>query len=186
MTDWNELVARVMQRDQAAMAQLYDLTSGQVFGLCIRILRDRDAAEEAALDAYLQVWSRTASYDAQRGTFLAWLLTLARSRALDRLRSLRAATRREEPLERCDPASPADGTPAPALAGERKKLVAAALEKVSNEEREVLGFAFFQGLSHSEIAERLREPLGTVKSRIRSGMMKLRFYLAPLATGGAA
>lgn len=185
------LIERIREGDQAALGELYDRTSALVHGLCLRILRDPSAAEEVTLDVYMQAWNQAAAYDAARGNPESWLLVIARSRALDRLRSGKRARMLETPasesIDRLE-VDPGPGSPAtlPADATERRRIVAAALEKVSVEEREVLGCAFYRGMSHSEIANFLRQPLGTVKSRIRSGLSKLRRSLAPLAAGGVA
>jgi RNA polymerase sigma-70 factor (ECF subfamily) len=185
------LIERIREGDQGALGELYDRTSALVHGLCLRILREPSAAEEVTLDVYLQVWNQAAAYDATRGNPEGWLLVIARSRALDRLRAGRRVRAVEmtasDAIDRLE-VEPNGTAPAPLHAdtAERRRIVAAALEKVSAEEREVLGCAFYRGMSHSEIASFLRQPLGTVKSRIRSGLSKLRRSLAPLAAGGVA
>lgn len=179
-----DLIRHVAEHDEAAMSALYDRMAGQVFGLALRILRDRGAAEEATLDVFMQVWRQAAAYDPSRGGPSTWLLTLARCRALDRRRALESRRSPERPLE-CALQSEAGGeSPETSTGcGERRESVRRALARVSAEEREVLGFAFFLGLTHSEIAARLSQPLGTVKTRIRNGMIKLRNFLQPLETG---
>jgi RNA polymerase sigma-70 factor (ECF subfamily) len=180
------LIERMTRGDQAALGEFYDKTSGLVFGLCQRIVRDPAAAEEITLDVFMQAWNQAAVYDASRGTPEAWLLVIARSRALDHLRSARTSKARqvESIDEICsEPAAVADVT-AGAAATDRRRIVSQALERVSKEEREVLGYAFFSGMSHSEISSHLKQPLGTVKSRIRSGLTKLRRTLAPYVMSG--
>jgi len=175
------LVGQVAAGDQSALATLYDTTNRLVYGLVLRVLRDASTAEEVLLDVYTQVWRQAASYDTGRGTPLAWLTTIARSRAIDRLRSGWQDQQRKEPLESlgeapASAASPEDLT----VASERQRFVRTALETLSPEQREVIELAYYSGLSHSEIAAKLNQPLGTVKTRTRLGMMKLREALAPM------
>lgn len=169
--------------NQASLGRLYDATSGLVYGLVLRILRDPTEAEEVTLDVYAQAWRRAASYDPGRGRPTTWLLTMARSRAIDRLR----ATQRErgqEPLDNhLDLADPGLDPAEQSLTGERGTLIRAALAGLGPEQREAIELAFFAGLTHVEVAERLKEPLGTVKTRIRAGMIRLREALRPLTNG---
>lgn len=182
--DLISLVEQVAAGDQAALATLYDTTNRLVYGLILRVLGDVSSAEEVLLDVYTQVWRQAASYDAGRGTPLAWLTTIARSRAIDRLRSGWQDQQRKESLETLgDAASAAANPEETTVASERQRLVRAALEKLSPEQREVIELAYYSGLSHSEIAEKLNQPLGTVKTRTRLGMMKLREALAPMLGG---
>jgi len=174
------LLAAIARGEESALAALYDETSPWVYGFTRRILRDTEAAEEVTLEVYLQAWRRAAEYSPRRGSPGAWLLTIARSRAIDRLRSTAARARREEPFcEGFDPPSAAIGPPAASAEAERQRLVAEAIASLPREQRRAIELAFFEGLSHGEIAERLGEPLGTVKTRIRLGMMKLRETLKP-------
>jgi len=180
-----ELIARCARGDQAALARLYDTTAAQVNGLALRILGDRDTAEEITGDVFLQAWRAAATYDASRGSPIAWLLTMARSRAIDRLRATAGDRRRTAPFELGLKA--ASGEPGPEEAsslGQRGRFVHAAMERLSREQREVIELAFFTGLSHSEIADTLGAPLGTIKTRIRLGMSRLRDVL--VAQGGLA
>jgi RNA polymerase sigma-70 factor (ECF subfamily) len=175
------LVQRMAEGDQSALAALYDATNRLVYGLILRVLNDASSAEEVLLDVYTQVWRQAASYDTGRGTPLAWLTTIARSRAIDRLRSGWQDQQRKEPLDSlgdapANAASPEDMT----VASERQQFVRAALAALSPEQREVIELAYYSGLSHSEIAAKLNQPLGTVKTRTRLGMMKLREALAPM------
>jgi RNA polymerase sigma-70 factor (ECF subfamily) len=160
--------------DQSAMTALYDATNRLVYGLVLRILCDPAIAEEVMLDVYMQVWRQAAGYDMQRGSPLAWLTTVARSRAIDRLRSGKQRQQREEPLESADNHSSPANIEEAACASELRVRVQAALDLLSPEQREVIELAYYGGLSHSEIATRLAKPLGTVKTRTRLGMMKLR------------
>jgi RNA polymerase sigma-70 factor (ECF subfamily) len=176
-----QLIRRIAAGEQDALGQLYDSTNRTVFGLIVRILNDPAAAEEVALEVYTQVWRQASSYDPRRGTPSAWLLTIARSRAIDRFRSTDQARRRQEPLStvetaRADITDPEES----ASEAERRELVRAALDALPPEQREVIELAYFGGLSHSEIAERCSLPLGTVKTRTRLAMVRLRTALGSL------
>jgi RNA polymerase sigma-70 factor (ECF subfamily) len=182
--DLISLVQRVAAGDQAALAALYDTTNRLVYGLVLRVLGDASSAEEVLLDVYTQVWRQANSYDTNRGAPLAWLTTIARSRAIDRLRSGWQDQQRKEPLDvlgdaPAGAASPEDMT----VASERQRFVRAALNSLTPEQREVIELAYYSGLSHSEIAAKLNQPLGTVKTRTRLGMMKLREALGPMLGG---
>ena len=167
--------------DQQALGDLYDITSPRVYGLAVRILGEVAAAEDVVIEVYAQVWSQAGAYDARRGSVLAWLLTRTRSRAIDLLRSRNRATERTAPLEQAGEL-PAE-TPDPeetSLAAERRRLIQQALEGLQPEQRQVIELAYFSGLSHTEIAARLDQPLGTVKTRVRTGMLRLRESLDSL------
>lgn len=175
------LVQRVAQGDQGALATLYDHTNRLIYGLIMRVLGDVSTAEEVLLDVYTQVWRQAATYDTGRGSPLAWLTTIARSRAIDRLRSGWQEQQRREPLDIISDAPTHEANPEETtVASERQRFVRAALAKLAPEQREVIELAYYGGLSHSEIAARLKQPLGTVKTRTRLGMIKLREALAPL------
>lgn len=180
------LMARLAAGDAAAAAEFYDATCHVVLGLALRILRDRAAAEDVMIEVYTQVWSLAPTYDAGRGSPSGWLLTLTRSRALDALR----ARRRDAATETLDAAADhpcaRPGPEATSLAAERRRFVTGALSRLDAGQREAIHLAYFGGLSHSQIAARLGQPLGTVKTRIRQGMIHLRELLGPLgpsATG---
>ncbi|MDX2032391.1 MAG: sigma-70 family RNA polymerase sigma factor [Blastocatellia bacterium] len=177
-----ELVRKIAAGDQAAMAALYDSTSRLVYGLALRVLGDAATAEEVTLDVYTQVWRQAAAYDTGRGSPLAWLTTIARSRAIDRLRSGWQDQQRKQPLETVGdaPASAAAGPEEMTVAAERQRFVRQALAQLAPEQREVLELAYYSGLSHSEISAKLNQPLGTVKTRTRLGMIKLREALGPI------
>ncbi len=175
------LVQQIAKNDQLALATLYDATNRLAYGLILRVLGDASLAEEVLLDVYTQIWRQAANYDTGRGSPLAWLMTIARTRAIDRLRSGWQDKHRKEPLDLLNDretgaASPEEMT----VASERQKFVRAALSELTPEQREVIELAYYGGLSHSEIALKLNQPLGTVKTRTRLGMMKLREALAPM------
>jgi len=156
------------------MAAFYDLTCAKVFGLAIHILKDGGLAEEVAMDTYWQVWQEAGRYSEARGRPLAWLLMMARSRAIDRLRAMKKQFP-ECGIDGFDDelADPGDGPEDVLAAGERGRLVRACLAQLPPLERQKLALAFFKGLSQSEIALYCGMPLGTVKTYIRTGMARL-------------
>jgi len=178
------LIKGVADQDQQAMAGLYDATSRLVYGLVLRILGDPSAAEEVVLDVYMQAWRQASRYSEERGSPMAWLTTIARSRALDRLRSGSQDRQRSQPLEMVEHRATSIGADDAAMASELQKLVLGALDTLSPEQREVIELAYYRGLSHREIAAELGQPLGTVKTRTRLGMIKLREMLKPLTAEG--
>jgi RNA polymerase sigma-70 factor, ECF subfamily len=184
--DWAALLQRLVGGDHATLAELYDASSNVVFGLALRILGERSAAEDAMVEVYTQVWAQAKSYDPQRGTPLSWLLTVTRSRAIDlaRVRGRNQAAEPIETIENVPSASP--GPEETSVVGERRRVVCQALESLSADQRQVIELAYFSGLSHTEIAAKLEQPLGTVKTRIRMGLMRLRELLGPLAPPTAA
>ena len=182
--DWVALIKRVAEGDQSALTALYDATSRLVFGLIMRVVSDRSTAEEVLLDVYTQVWRQAGAYDVSRGAPLAWLMTIARTRGIDRLRSGRYEQQNKEALDTIREVSASTASPEEAtVASERQRLVRSALATLSAEQREVIELAYYSGLSHSEIALRLGQPLGTVKTRTRLGMIKLRDMLRPVLEG---
>ncbi len=179
-----DLLARLAQGDSSALSALYDETSRPVYGLCLRILGDPADAEETTLDVFTQAWRQAARYDAARGEVVTWLLTLAHSRAIDKLRSRASVRKREQGLdEAAEFVSPSSDPETSSAASQRARRVRKALDVLSADQRQVIELAYFEGLTHVEIAERIRQPLGTAKSRIRLGMIKLREALAPLSEG---
>jgi len=182
--DLTALVRSIAGGDQAALGTLYDATSRLVFGLALRILGDRATAEEVMLDVFTQVWRQAGNYDRHRGSPMAWLMTIARSRAIDRLRSGWQDQQRKEPLDAVGPARAPGASPEESTEmAERRRLVRKALGAISPEQRELIEMAYYGGLSHSEIALQTSLPLGTVKTRIRLGMLKLKERLGPVLEG---
>jgi RNA polymerase sigma-70 factor (ECF subfamily) len=182
-------VARASQGDETALATLYDLHSRAVYSLAVRIVGDEADAEDVLLDVFDQAWRQAGRYDARRGTVAAWLLNLARSRAIDRLRARRArpdaGAATDDVALALLPAHVAD--PADALAATRDaEKVRRALSELPVLQRLAIELAYFEGLTQSEIADRLEQPLGTVKTRIRNGLLKLREVLSGTAAGGTA
>ncbi len=178
------LITLTAQGDQSALATLYDRTSPQVFGLAVKILNNREAAEEVTLDVYAQIWRQAHTYDRTRGAPGAWLMMVARTRAIDRFRAGAIEHGRVESLDAIEFFASDGETPEQDVEGqERRRYVRQALDLLSEEQRQAIALAYFYGLSQSEIAEKLQVPLGTVKTRIRLGMIKLREALAPYETG---
>jgi RNA polymerase sigma-70 factor (ECF subfamily) len=176
------LLRRIASGDEAALEKLYASTSPKVAARALRILRQREEAEEATLDVYTQAWRRARDYDAGRGTVLAWLLALTRARAIDRLRATRGARTAEQVLEHDLPAPDGEnggerGPAEAAVAAERAGRVQVALARISDDQRRAICAAYFSGLTHAQIALTLGIPLGTVKRRIRSGLEQLRQLL---------
>lgn len=182
--EWAGLLARIAVGDQSALAELYDASSPKVFGLAMKILGDHAAAEETTLDVYTQVWRRISTYDPERGTPGSWLMTLAKHRAIDRFRSSYLERGRQVPLEQAAELPGREETPEQYSAGlERQRLVQDALATLSADQRQAIALAYYWGMSQSEVADQLKLPLGTVKTRIRLGMIKLREVLAPHGEG---
>lgn len=179
------LVARMAGGDEHALAGLYDRTNRIVFGLALRILGEPSSAEDITMEVYLQVWRTAASYVPQRGTVLSWLATLTRSRAIDCLRSRKA--RRAELEEHIDEVPELrDLRPGPEQASVEEALartVQKAMAQLSLDQREAVELAYFSGLTHAEVAVQTGLPLGTVKTRIRLGMLNLRKLLGPHLEG---
>ncbi len=179
MAALEHLLKDIAAGDQAALGLLYDATSRRVFGLALRILRDHHAAEEVTLDVYTRVWQQASRFEASRGSAETWLLTLAHHQAIDHLRSRKRRAEREFPLE--PEFDVPDGQPSPetmSCDADLARRVRAALQEIPEEQRRAIVAAYFEGLSHSEIAAAFGQPLGTVKTRIRSGMIALRRALA--------
>jgi RNA polymerase sigma-70 factor, ECF subfamily len=179
---WRVYLARIADGEQAALGSLYDESSSLVYSLVLRVLANVADAEEVTMDVYSQVWKGAAGYDTSRGSVTAWLITLARSRAIDRVRSRTSRARKETALPETFDA-PSTGISPEQETGDsqRRQQVLAALATLPAEQRQLLELAFYSGLTHSELAERVGQPLGTVKTRIRAGMTKLREQLAGVA-----
>lgn len=179
--DDRALVAEIVRRQPEALERLYERYRMVVYHLAFKILHNRESAEEVVLEVFWQVWRDADRYDSQRGSVGAWIATAARSRAIDALRARRGNPAAEENVEQTFLATdPGDDPEAQLTLGQRAELVRSALASVPADQRTALELSFFSGLSHAEIAERLQEPLGTVKTRIRSALLRLREQLRPL------
>ena len=169
------LLDRIVARDEHAVAELYDKHCRLLFGLILRILRDRSEAEEVLQEVFLQVWTRAETFNVALGSPAGWLVRIARNRAIDRLRAnaVRLRAVEEAPVDTTSAASPETN----AALGEQQRAVARALDTLPSEQRVLIEQAYFLGLTQSELAERFKLPLGTVKTRIRTGMLALREQL---------
>lgn len=176
-----DLVERIRQGDQAALDLLYKRYSAPVYSLVWKVLQNSEEAEDVALDVFWQVWRQAERYDPSRGAPPAWIFTLARSRAIDRLRARKRREDRNVSID--DPElsiDPIDEKAAPddvVSFRQNRDAVRAAMSKLSAVQREAVELAFLEGMTHVEIAEKLGQPLGTVKTRIRQGLIRLRKHL---------
>jgi RNA polymerase sigma-70 factor (ECF subfamily) len=181
--DWIGLVQSIAARDQLALQALYNQTHRIVFTLMVRITNDRETAEELTVDVFHDVWRRAAAYDPAGGSVIGWILNQARSRAVDRVRfeqrKKRVNHHADTPLTSTAPTGPQEAFDV----REQGCLLRKALQVLTPEERKAIETAFFSELTYCEVATRLRQPLGTVKTRIRSGLGKLRQALAGALMG---
>jgi RNA polymerase sigma-70 factor, ECF subfamily len=173
MTTDLALVAAVRSGDQGAMAALYDRYSSIVYAVALRVLQDTGAAEDVLQDIFMQLWRKPGAFDASRGNMAAWLAVITRNRAIDALRRRRPQDDIENVIVSVEPD----------LASETERVramdkVRGALQDMPPAQRSALEMAYFEGLTHSEIAEKTGEPLGTIKTRIRTGLLSLRRVLA--------
>lgn len=171
----NRLLARVATGDEHAFARLYRLTAARLYGAIVRMIRDRNEAEDLLQEVFTTAWRRADSFDGTRGTAMTWLMTLARNRTIDRIRQ-----HRELPLDDELALSIPDENPTPELsaqASEERMRLEHALAHLGEQQAHVLREAFHGGASYAELAERMQVPLGTLKSWIRRSLMRLRIYL---------
>lgn len=172
---------RIAHGDEAALKLVYDALAPRVLGIAQQVLRDRAVAEEATVDVFAQVWRQAARYDADKGTVSTWVCTLARTRAIDLRRQRQRHQSREADLGASDVESFSDPAASPlgdAAASDRAEVIQEALDGLPGDQRRAVVAAFFGGLSHTEIAASFGQPLGTVKTRIRSGLAALRTALS--------
>jgi RNA polymerase sigma-70 factor (ECF subfamily) len=171
------LIERLATRDAAALAALYDRHARPIYSLALRILQDQADAEDVAQEVFAQAWQQAARYDVGRGTVAGWLLNMTRSRAIDLLRARRSGGREVRGDQETPAMASVDPAPRPealAVTAQQAAAVRAALQRLPALQRVALELAYFDGLSQSEIAAQLDQPLGTVKTRIRLGLLKLR------------
>lgn len=175
--DWERLVRAVATGDQLALHALYDRSHRVVFTLTMRITRNRETAEELTVDVFHDVWRRAQGYDPANGTVLGWIMNQARSRAIDRVRFENRQKRREPAPGTAMDEEATDSRDAYEVQQEQRQL-RSAMQALTAGEREAIEVAYFSGLTYAETATRLDQPLGTVKTRIRSALQKLRHALA--------
>jgi len=179
-----EMIARIGRRDQGAFSALYDRLSGPLYSLAMKMLGDPAEAQDALQEVFLQIWSRAGTYDPEQSSVFSWTVLLTRSRVIDRLRA-RGRRSRVVVASTEDAPTAADASTVESAADTAEKNDEAArvryvLTNLPSEQRETIELAFFEHLSHHEIAARLGQPLGTVKARIRRGLLKLRQRLNTL------
>ena len=181
------LMARVEARDADALGELYDRHAGRLLALARRVLGDGGEAEEVLQEVFLFVWRSAASFDPVRGHVLTWLLIVTRSRAIDRLRTRRGGSRPEVRSLEDVAEMPASGEDVEGNTAGRQwaTICRSAVGQLPDDQRRALELAYFEGLTHQEIAERTSTPLGTVKTRVRLGLMKLRERMRPYWGSGS-
>jgi RNA polymerase sigma-70 factor, ECF subfamily len=168
------LLRRCALGDEECFAQLYDLTSRRVHGLVLRVIRDPAQAEEVTQEVYLQAWRTSSRYDEQKGSALSWLMTLAHRRAVDRVRAAEAASRQDTSYHQRSQVVPHDTTAEAAETSIEAHRVRTALGELTGVQRQALELAYFGGYTHTEVATMLDLPVGTAKTRIRDGLIRLR------------
>ena len=172
--DLADLLKACGRGDQAAFAQLYDATSSRVVGLAVRVVRDLAQAEEVAQEAFLEIWKTSGRFDPAKGSPLGWLLTIVHRKAVDRVRSAEASTRRDTTYHQRNQPVEHDSTAEAATASLEARRVRQALSSLTPVQREALELAYFGGYTHTEVATMLELPVGTAKTRIRDGLIRLR------------
>lgn len=172
--DLADLLKACGKGDEASFAQLYDATSSRVVGLAVRVVRDPAQAEEVAQEAFLEIWRTSGRFDPAKGSPLGWLLTIVHRKAVDRVRSAEAATRRDTTYNQQNQPVEHDSTAEAGLASMEARRVRGALKSLTAVQREALELAYFGGYTHTEVATMLELPVGTAKTRIRDGLIRLR------------
>ena len=173
-----ELIEKLRRGDKNAFRELYARYSQVVYNLAFRMLRSREEAEEVVQEIFLQVWNKADSYDSERGAISTWIVNIARSRAIDKLRTLGYRDQTTELIEdRVN--SKSDFSRIIEDREESRKIIREALDSLPENQRIAIEMVFFEGLTHIEAAERLKEPVGTIKTRIRLGVSKLKEKIAP-------
>lgn len=176
-----DLLRRIAAQDRQALAELYDELAGLLFAASLRIVGDPSEAEEVMQDVFVQIWERAETFDPALGTPTSWATRIARNRSIDRLRSRQRRARALDELENLVAAELSESPAREELSRDEQSAVRSALNGLPTDQRQSIELAFFGGLSHGEIAELLKQPLGTVKARIRRGMLKLKDTLQAYA-----
>ncbi len=169
-----DLLRRSARGDQVAFAELYDATQARVFGLAVRVVRDPAQAEEVTQEAFLEVWRTATRFDADKGSALSWLMTICHRKSVDRVRSAEASTRRDTSYHQQNHTVDTDTTADAAQASMEAQRVRSALTSLTDVQREAIELAYFGGYTHTEVAGILDLPVGTAKTRIRDGLIRLR------------
>ncbi|MGD0870489.1 MAG: sigma-70 family RNA polymerase sigma factor [Bryobacteraceae bacterium] len=173
-----DLVLRLQRRDPRALAELYDRYGRLAYALILRVVRDVGAAEDLVQETFLRVWTRSRAFDPQKGAIGPWLLAVARHRAIDYLRSADGRERNSVEFEETDHPSLFTGMEQRIPASDRARRVQAAVEKLSASQRQVIELAYFEGLTQTEMAERMGQPLGAVKAWVRAAWRNLRHQIS--------
>jgi RNA polymerase sigma-70 factor, ECF subfamily len=168
------LLQRSARGDEAAFAELYDATSARVYGLALRVVRDPAQSQEVTQEAYLEIWRTSSRYDPARGSAISWMMTIVHRKAVDRVRSAEAASRRETAYHDTHRTIDHDATADAAESSFEARRVRTALAGLTAVQREALTLAYFGGYTHTEVAQLLDLPVGTAKTRIRDGLIRLR------------
>ena len=170
------LLHRVADGDPTAFRKLYDATSPHLYAIALKMMRGHAAADDVLQDAFVQVWHRAGDYHVERGRVIAWLATIVRYRAIDRLRGRRSGMPLDESPGGMDPIDPdaAAGPLNSAMAADDSRFLSRCLERLSDTQQQSVALAFFHGLTHAELADSLALPLGTIKSRLRRSLQRLR------------
>ncbi len=176
-----QLVARLQKRDPQALAELYDRYGRVAYSLILRVVRDAAIAEDLVQETFLRVWNRAQAFDAERGSIGPWLLAVARNRAIDYLRSTGGRERNAVEFEETEHPALYTDMEHDILLSEKARRVKAAMERLPANHRQVIELAYFEGLSQTEMAERIGQPLGTVKTWVRTGLKSLRDDLGTVA-----
>ena len=177
-----DLLARVAQRERAAFEQLYDRYKNILYATAMKFLKEDADAQDVVQDVFIQIWDKAKLYDPAKGKPLTWALTLTRNRSIDRIRAIQRRTRLRDDFGKetvVDESAGMREALSGVDAGEKNQILREAVGRLSPEQRKVIELAFFRGFTQSEIADRLGEPLGTVKARARRGLMKLKELLGP-------
>jgi RNA polymerase sigma-70 factor (ECF subfamily) len=172
--DLAELLKLSGRGDEAAFAQLYDATSARAYGLAVRVVRDPSQAEEVVQESFLEIWRTASRFDAGKGRAVSWILTLVHRKAVDRVRSAEASTRRDTTYHQGSQTVEHDSTAEAAHASMEARRVRQALDSLTEVQRVALELAYFKGYTHTEVAQMLDLPVGTAKTRIRDGLIRLR------------
>ncbi|HXK03230.1 MAG TPA: sigma-70 family RNA polymerase sigma factor [Verrucomicrobiae bacterium] len=180
--DDSELVLRMQRRDPRAVAELYDRYGRVVYALILRVVRDTGIAEDLVQETFLRAWNRVHGFDAQKGSIGPWLLAVARNRAIDYLRSAVGRERNAVEYEETDHPALFCDMEKDILSSDKARIVKSAIQKLSPNQRQVIELAYFEGLSQSEMAERMGQPLGTVKTWVRTALKNLRDELGAVVS----
>ncbi len=172
--DLGDLLRRCGRADESAFARVYDATSARLYGLAVRVVRDPAQAEEVTQESFLEIWRTASRFDPDRGSPLAWMLTITHRKAVDRVRSAESSSRRDTTYHHPNQPVDHDATAEAAQASLEAHRVRGAMSTLTEVQREAVGLAYFGGYTHSEVATMLDLPVGTAKTRIRDGLIRLR------------